>query len=251
MKETRIMMGMTVTVEIADHAADPGALAKAFSYFDYIDRTFSTYKEDSEISKINRGLLAEGAYSDDMRTVLRLAEMTKLETDGYFDIRNLEGRLDPSGIVKGWAIWNAAKLLEGEGLRNFYIDAGGDVQANGKNTAGEPWRVGIRNPFKPEAEVIKILSLEGKGIATSGTYARGSHIYDPIAHAAASNEIVSLTVIGPNVYEADRFATAAFAMGRAGITFIEERPELEGYMVDKAGVATMTSGFDNYVIRYA
>ncbi len=55
--------------------------------------------------------------------------------------------------------------------------------------------------------------------------------------------MVSLTVIGPNVYEADRFATAAFAMGKNGIAFIEQLQGFEGYQIDGAGIATMTSGF--------
>jgi thiamine biosynthesis lipoprotein len=86
------------------------------------------------------------------------------------------------------------------------------------------------------------------GIATSGTYIRGRHIYDPFAAEGQSiDEIVSLTVLGPNVYEADRFATAAFAMGPAGIHFIERESGLEGYMIGKNGIATMTSGFAEYV----
>ena len=57
----------------------------------------------------------------------------------------------------------------------------------------------------------------------------------------------SLTVIGPNVYEADRFATAAFAMGRDGIVFIDGIPGLEGYMITDEKTATMTRGFSEYV----
>ena len=56
-------------------------------------------------------------------------------------------------------------------------------------------------------------------------------------------DVVSLTVIGPDVLEADRFATAAFAMGKEGIVFIEEMPRLEGYLVDSSGRAVLTSGF--------
>jgi thiamine biosynthesis lipoprotein len=62
-------------------------------------------------------------------------------------------------------------------------------------------------------------------------------------------DIVSLTVIGPNVYEADRFATAAFAMGKRGIYFIEQLPGFEGYMIDAAARATFTSGFERYVLQ--
>ena len=95
------------------------------------------------------------------------------------------------------------------------------------------------------AEIIKVVYPRDKGVATSGTYVRGQHIYDP--HAAGPLEdVVSLTVIGPDVLEADRFATAAFAMGRDGIGFIERTPGLEGYAVDRERRATLTSGFQHY-----
>jgi thiamine biosynthesis lipoprotein len=84
-------------------------------------------------------------------------------------------------------------------------------------------------------------------LATSGTYVRGQHIYDPLNPDQSLTDIVSLSVIGPNIYEADRLATAAFAMGRAGILFIEERSRCEGYMIDATGQATFTSGFARYL----
>ena len=123
---------------------------------------------------------------------------------------------------------------------------GGDIQVAGTNSQGQPWRVGIRNPFNPH-EIVKVLAIGDCGVATSGTYIRGQHIYNPKSSGQPITEIVSLTVIGPNVYEADRFATAAFAMGRAGIFFIEQLEGLEGYMIDRHGQATLTSGFARYV----
>ena len=157
------------------------------------------------------------------------------------------GTLDPSGIVKGWAIRNAAALVADTGARDFFIDAGGDIQSSGKNAEGKDWSVGIRNPFD-EAQIIKVVRPRGKGVATSGTYVRGQHIYDPHARGTLITDIVSLTVIGPDVLEADRFATAAFAMGKAGIGFIEQTPGLEGYVVDPNGRATLTSGFGAYCV---
>ena len=131
------------------------------------------------------------------------------------------------------------------GARDFFIDAGGDIQSSGRNAAGKEWSVGIRNPFNA-AEIIKVVYPRGRGIATSGTYVRGQHIYDPHAPGRPIVDIVSLTVIGPDVLEADRFATAAFAMGKDGIVFIEQTPGLEGYVVDSNGRATLTSGFEAY-----
>ena len=70
----------------------------------------------------------------------------------------------------------------------------------------------------------------------------------PHTASPAPDEIASITVVGPDIYDADRFATAAFAMGRDGIAFIESRPGLEGYAIDRDGVATMTSGFNRIAL---
>jgi thiamine biosynthesis lipoprotein len=241
MRETRIMMGMPITVEIVG-ATDSRLHELAFDYFEQIDRRFSTYKPESEISAINAGQLPASLCSPQMHEVLSLAETTRWETEGYFDIRRPDGLLDPSGIVKGWAIRNAARLLKSARAVDFFIDAGGDIQPSGKNADAEEWRVGIRHPFDDQ-EIVKVLYPRGRGVATSGTYVRGQHIYDPHAPGQAINDIVSLTVIACDVLEADRFATAAFAMGAAGIGFIESVPGLEGYAINAAGIATMTSQF--------
>jgi thiamine biosynthesis lipoprotein len=252
MKQTKNLMGMPVTVEIVDSQATEKDLAIAYDYFIAVDERFSTYKASSEISKINSGEITPENYSEEMKEIFALAEQTKEQSDGFFDIKH-NGIYDPSGIVKGWAINNAAKLLAEKGFENFYVEAGGDIQVRGLNHEGRPWRVGIRNPFN-QSEIIKVIELkENKGMATSGNYIRGNHIYNPHASAEIIKDIVSLTVIAANVYEADRFATAAFAMGAAGINFIETLPEfegcsIEGYLVDKNGIAAYTSGFEKYII---
>lgn len=240
-------MGMPVTLEVIDPSATVQVLDTVFAYFEYVDEKFSTYKESSEISSINRGEMTLEQSSADMKTVFALAEETRQQTDGYFDIAR-NGSYDPSGLVKGWAIYNAAEILQQKGFENYYVDAGGDVQAAGKNSHGQDWRVGIRNPFNLN-EIVKVLAVSHCGIATSGTYIRGQHIYNPKKSDQPITDIVSLTVIGPNVYEADRFATAAFAMGRDGIFFIESLEGLEGYMIDQNRQATFTRGFERYVTR--
>ncbi|MFL5690922.1 MAG: FAD:protein FMN transferase [Ktedonobacteraceae bacterium] len=246
MKQTRLLMGMPITLEVVDPLVSPGDLEKVFAYFVSVDETFSTYKATSEISKINRGELPSAKYSEDMKAILALSEQTKKDTYGYFDIEH-DGLYDPSGIVKGWAIQNAADRLKAGGFRNFYIDAGGDISVAG-NKDGKLWRIGIRNPFN-RSENVKVLALTDRGIATSGTAIRGQHVYDPYNPNMPLLDIVSITVIGPNIYEADRFATAAFAMGKRGIQFIEKLAGFEGYMIDAHARATFTSGFERYVLH--
>ena len=245
MKRTQLIMGMPISIEIQDGQASEADIDSVFAHFAIVDEQYSPYKPTSEVSRINAGL-KQSDWSDDMKSILKLCEQTNQETNGYFDAC-YNGSFDPSGIVKGWAINNAATLLRDRQCRNFYIDAGGDIQVSGLNGDGQPWRVGIRNPFDRQ-EIIKVLALTTEGVATSGTAIRGAHIYNPLTHAVADDDIVSLTVIGPNIYEADRFATAAFAMGRPGISFIESLQGFEGYLIDADRQATLTSGFDRYVV---
>lgn len=239
-------MGMPATIEIVDAAAREDAFEKVFSYFQYVDETFSTYKDTSETSRINQGLIPAGGYSEDMKEIFALSEETKHLTNGYFNIIARDGKFDPSGIVKGWSVYNAAKMLVNMGYKNFYVDVGGDTEVRGRNARGELWKIGIRDPFSKGRDVVKVVHLTDRGIATSGTYIRGLHIYNPNRENVPANEIVSLTVIGPNIYEADRFATAAFATGKEGISFIEGLKGFEGYSISHEGVATMTSGFETY-----
>ncbi|MCL4405503.1 MAG: FAD:protein FMN transferase [Patescibacteria group bacterium] len=244
MKQTKIVMGMPISVEIVGQDVDDEVFDDIFGYFRYIDDKFSTYKAASEISRINNDGLGEKLWSNDMKLVFALSERTKKETDGYFDIRTPAGKYDPSGLVKGWSVRDAAKILKEMGFNNFYINAGGDVQTSGKNAKGGKWLIGIKDPFN-QSKIVKSIYLSDGGVATSGTYIRGLHIYNP-KNGKVADEILSLTVIGPDVYEADRFATAAFAMGLSGIQFVERLEGFEGYAIDKNGVATMTSGLDKY-----
>lgn len=246
MKETRIIMGMPIEIEIVGDGDVKSVLEAAFAYLVAVDERFSTYKESSEISQINRGELSLAAASDEMREVFAIAEITRQETNGYFDICKPDGFIDPSGVVKGWAIRNTAALIRAAGRDHYMVNAGGDIAMGGLNTLGTEWSVGIRNPFSTN-EIIKVVYPHGKGIATSGSYIRGDHIYNPHAPEETIRDIVSITVIGPDVLEADRFATAAFAMGKDGIVFIEQLPGFEGYMIDAQGIATMTSGFAAHV----
>jgi thiamine biosynthesis lipoprotein len=246
MRETRTIMGMPISLAVLDEGVRQQDLEAVFAEFAAVDAQFSPFKDDSEISRINRGEIAENRFTPRMREIVALCKKTKQETGGYFDIGRPDGTIDPCGMVKGWAIKNAARQLVDMGFSNFCVAAGGDIQCHGRNDEGGEWTVGIRNPFLRN-EIVKVLQPKGHGVATSGNYIRGDHIYNPHTGRYGADDIVSLTVIGPDVLEADRYATAAFAMGRKGIHFIEGTPGLEGYEIDSAGMARMTGGLKKYL----
>jgi len=240
MKQTKLIMGMPITLEVVDEHVTGADFRDIFAFFRKVDQKFSPYKKSSEVSKINRKEITVDKYSPEMVEILRLSGEIKKKTHGYFDVYH-NGYLDPSGIVKGWAIQKAAEIVRLRGFRNFFIDAGGDIQVDGMKN-GKKWRVGIKNPFNTD-EVIKIVHLSNEAIATSGTYIRGDHIYNPLKKNKQMVEIVSLSVLSKTILEADLLATAAFAMGRKGIEFINSYRGADGYMIDNKGIATYTQGF--------
>lgn len=249
MKDTRISMGMPIQVEIPAPSELGGASVQeginmTFAYFNEIDERFSPFKETSEVAALNHGA---GEQSDDMREILARAAAAHEATDGYFNIARPDGRIDPSGIVKGWAIRKAAERLLASGYEHFMLDVGGDIAVSGLNEAGKPWSVGIRNPFAT-SEIVKVLYPKGEGVATSGSYERGAHIYNPNAPEEKLEDIVSITVIGPDIERADVLATAAFAMGPDGVAYVESLPGFEAYAIDREGIATFTSGFPLYLL---
>ncbi len=238
MNKTKTNQGTRLLRNILKNpTSDTDIFKKVFSFFRDVDKKYSPFKKTSEVSKINSGVKKTTA---EMQEILDLCEKTRQETNGYFDVYQ-HGVFNPSGLVKGWAINKAADIIKNAGYEKFYIDAGGDIAAN-----GIIWKVGIRNPFVKN-QIDKVLRIKGRGVATSGNYERGRHIFNPIDGKLA-DEIASITVVGPNIYAADRMATAAFAMGKDGINFLEKLPGFEGYMIDNNKIATKTSGFDQYEI---
>lgn len=216
-------MGMPVSVEVLDEIA-PGALDEVFAWLRHVDATFSTFRADSQITRLDRGELVLEAADPDVREVVANCEAHRVATDGFFDIR-ATGRLDPSGFVKGWAVDRAAALLEQAGARRFWINAGGDVLVRG----GAPWRIGIRHPRLPDRLAGLVALIDG-AMATSGAYERGPHVVDPHTRRPPAG-VLSVTVIGSNLGAADAFATAALAMGRKGPAWTAARPDFEAMTI--------------------
>ena len=245
MKVTKETMGMPAAVTIPGDTHEE-LIERVFSLWSDVDARFSMYRPESEVSRVSRDELFEDEYSEELSEVLALGERTSRETLGYFNMVRPDGILDPTGIVKGWALDRAAALLQEAGVRDFLVEIAGDAVASGVDETGSAWKIGISNPFTP-GELVKVLALSGVGIATSGTAERGQHIYNPYAPNEPISDIISTTVVAASALDADRFATAAFAMGSSGIQFLEAIEGLEAYQIDTAGIATETSHFQDYV----
>jgi len=240
------MMGMPVTIEVIDPSATSHALDEAMSEFGDLDDLFSPFKPESAVSRINRGELAPEDAGETVDQAIRLCEMYAAATDGFFSAW-IGGRFDPSGLVKAWAIDRACSHLERCRFRNFFVDAGGDVQTRGVNRSGTPWRVGIRHPVIRD-KVSKVVLATDLAVATSGTYEKGRHILDPHTGQPVDS-LLSLTVIGPDIMQADVLATAAFASGEGALEMVERFDGYEAYAISPDNTATWTTGFEAFTDR--
>jgi thiamine biosynthesis lipoprotein len=222
------IMGTAIDLDVRDSAVSQATLERAFEYLRAVDAQFSTYKPESEVSRLIRGELDEDGCSDELTAVLALSEEVRRATAGYFDIRahRPDGRPDPTGLVKGWSLENAARILEAAGARNYCINGGGDIVASGEAAPGHAWRVGIRHPLVAD-KLATVLAVRDLAVATSGAYERGDHVRDPFTGRAPGGTL-SVTIVGPSLTYADAYATAAFAMGDAGLDWVAGLADYEG-----------------------
>jgi thiamine biosynthesis lipoprotein len=142
--------------------------------------------------------------------------------------------LDLGAVAKGLAIDMAARELAP--LRDFAIDAGGDLYFSGCNPDGAPWSAGIRHPRRDD-ELIDRIVVSNRAVCTSGDYERvasgddgGHHILDPRTGLSAGG-IASATVVAPTAMLADALATATFVLGpREGLDLLT-RVGVDGLIV--------------------
>lgn len=209
------VMGTVVSLDARteDAASATGGFARVMAWLREADARFSTYRDDSEIRQLDRGERRLEECHPDVRTVLATCERLRAETGGAFDVR-ATGRLDPSALVKGWAVQRGADLLQAEGLTDFMLSAGGDVVVRGGALPATTWRVGVQHP-RDRGAVAVSFEASDRAIATSGTYERGAHLIDPRTGTPPIG-VLSVTVVGDDLGRADAYSTAAFALGADG-----------------------------------
>jgi FAD:protein FMN transferase len=245
------LMGTAIGIDVHDDQVPDAAVAQAYRRLAAIEARFSTYRPDSEVSRFGRGEIGDDALSSELRKVLQMCEMVRVSSGGAFDVRRHrpDGRIDPSGLVKGWAVDEAAEILERGGARNYAINAGGDILTRGEPEPGRRWRVGIQHPQNREA-LAAVLEVSDLAVATSGTYQRGEHVIDARTGSPPAG-VLSLTVAGPSLAFADAYATAAFAMGVDGIGWIAGMANYAGCAITADGRIVWTPAFEPLLVMDA
>lgn len=203
------------------------------------DDVFSLYRTDTPLARLRRSEITVADCPPEVGDVIELCHAAREASGGWFDPWSLPGGFDPSGLVKGWAAREAAKLLEAAGIGAGMVNAAGDIATFGTPWPRESWRVGIRSPESPEllSAVIELRSA----VATSGLYERGAHIWNVVGRRPASG-VASASVSGPDLAIADALATGLVAAGHDGLAAVVGAG-YEAMLVLEGGESLSTAGF--------
>ncbi|MFC8197087.1 FAD:protein FMN transferase [Streptomyces sp. NPDC057298] len=240
------VMGTVFSFDV--RGGEPGAvraaLDEAVAQLHVVDEVFSTYREDSQISRLARGRLTVDECDPEVAEVLELCAEAERLSDGWFSTK-YAGVIDPTGIVKGWSVERAAQRIFAAGASGVSVNGGGDVQMYGVPGPHRPWRVGVSDPLRPGglAAVVTAAGVDRLAVATSGSAERGTHIVDPSTGRSAVTDLVAVTVVGPRITWADAWATAAFAMGsRQALAWLESLPDIEALLITAGDEVRCTGG---------
>jgi FAD:protein FMN transferase len=229
----------TVFSFVLSAAMTPETVRSVEAELDRIDRLFSTYRPDSQIARLNAGQIRLADCSPEVREVLAACADAERRTAGWFTARYAAG-IDPTGIVKGWAIQRASDLLIAAGSTCHAINGGGDVLVVADPAADEPWRIGVPAGLGPDYP-LRVLADHNFATATSGNSERPGEIRSPFT-GTPSLTWSTFSVWGPDIVEADALATAAVAMGRTAVEWLETVSEYEAIGVDASGQLFSTAG---------
>jgi thiamine biosynthesis lipoprotein len=246
------VMGTVVSFDVPAAAVADGSLDGAVRWLHWVDRVFSPYRPDSDVSLLAAAEITVDACAPEVAEVISACAAIRVSSGGYFTAAP-GGVFDPSGYVKGWAVERAAALLSAAGSASHLVNGGGDLQCAGTRPAGgtapaQPWRVGIADPFH-RGRLALVVQAADSAVATSGTAERGSHIIDPHLGRPAGG-LASLTVVGPSLALADAYATAAFAMGPTRARDWTESLALadyQAYAITTDGDTWQTAGFAPHI----
>jgi thiamine biosynthesis lipoprotein len=225
-------MGLPVSLALhgrhCDDARADAAWSAAVELLREADRVFSTYRDDSWVCRLGRGEVTVDECPPEVAEVLALGERARRASGGAFDVRR-EGRLDPSGVVKGWAVSRAARLLTSLPETDVCLSAGGDMVCRTAAPGSPGWRIGIEDPADP-ARVVAVVPVRNGAVATSGATHRGSHVTHGRT-GAVPTAVGSVTVVSDDLTWADIDATAAFAQDRDALAWLRTRPGRRGLVV--------------------
>ena len=205
-------------------------------YLQNVEEKFSPFLSESLVSRhTDLGEELQDDFFDiEYQEVYSRSIIAKKETHGLFD-PFFDGKYNPTGFVKGWAIENAfmkyiKPLIDNNILEAGAINGAGDMQVGTRLDSNFSWKIGIENPEDKE-KIIAKYSIKNGAVATSGLSKKGQHI-------KSDNDInhVQVTVVGTYLSEVDVLATAGVVANENIWSEIIKNKQLTGILLTKDGV---------------
>ena len=202
-----------------------------------LNKVASGWDRASEVSCYNMGNREfEFEVSAELRSLLEMAEYYRVLTQGAFDAGYQDGKVDLSGLAKGYAVDQVCEFLEKElGFEHFLVQIGGEAKARGVNERGRAWTAVIHKPFDASGMAWPTVSLTNTSIATSGQYFKKGHLKDSLSKLPIKNTLYSCSVIHPSNAAADALATALFVMGEKTGKEWADRNKVKAVFITKNG----------------
>lgn len=158
-------------------------------------------------------------------------------------------RITLDGIAKGFIVDAVADVLRHHRIRNYLINAGGDIRTAGRKPGRRPWTVAVQDPAK-DGRYPDTIHLSDAAVATSGSYERyfdrdrlRHHIVDG-STGQSPDECAGVSVTAPTAMAADALSTAVFVMGpSAGVAFVDSLPGCECMIIDREGKPRRSQGW--------
>jgi thiamine biosynthesis lipoprotein len=232
-------MGTVVSLVIEGTGDQDAVVLEVTGIFWRYDERFSLYSPTSELSRIASGALRLTDASAELTEVYAASLEWRSATRGAFTPHRPDGVLDLSGIVKSWAMEEAASRLNENPETPWCLNVGGDVVTGGEPAV--PWVVGIVDPADRAKLLATVTLPKGRrAAATSGISERGEHIW--LADATDSARIVQATVLADDIVTADVLATAIISGGGPFLDFATEHWSIDVLTVDVDGELRATPG---------
>jgi thiamine biosynthesis lipoprotein len=229
------VMGTGATIRVSGRALPDAVLSAVRARWERLESRFSLYRADSELSRLASGRITPPDATEELRAAYADAVDWRTRTNGDFTPHRPDGVLDLNGIVKAYALRDAAAELSAAGIDSWLVEIGGDVVSDPLGGAG--WTAGIADP-SDRVELLTAVPLGDAwtAIATSGTAERGEHVW----RSSQLGEFVQVTVLGRDIVCVDVLATAILAGGRPALEHATSRWPVEVLTVDRAGAMLVT-----------
>ena len=205
-------------------------------YLQNVEEKFSPFLSESLVSRhTDLGEELQDDFFDiEYQEVYSRSIIAKKETHGLFD-PFFDGKYNPTGFVKGWAIENAfmkyiKPLIDNNILEAGAINGAGDMQVGTRLDSNFFWKIGIENPEDKE-KIIAKYSIKNGAVATSGLSKKGQHI-------KSDNDInhIQVTVVGTYLSDVDVLATAGVVANEKIWSEIIKNKQLTGILLTKEGI---------------